>query len=302
MERADINGTSLEFEVQGDGEPVVLLHPGIIADGLTPLMSEPALAGRYRLIHYHRRGYAGSARATGPVSTSEQAEDCRALLRHLGVEQAHVVGHSYGGTIALQLALDAPAAVLSLALLEPLVPAALTDPAVAKFFMDVVGRAFELYGAGDKAGAIDTWARGAFGPGYRAVLDCVLPGAFEQAVADADTVFQVEAPAVQQWSFTPADAARITIPALSVVHEDPIWAGFQKTHELLLEWLPQAEGFVLPDATHLLQIMNPSGMAAALVRFLDSVRHRRDAVRGQHRTVEGSPPPGYAKLGHGAEG
>lgn len=266
MDRARINGTELRFEVRGSGEPVMLMHPGILADAFVPLLAEEMLTERYLLISYHRRGYAGSTHPGGSVSIAQQAEDCRALMRHLGVERAHVVGHSFGGAIALQLALDTPDSVHSLALLEPIVPGALSNPA-QQYFLEAVGKAFGLYGAGDKAGAIDAWSRGAFGDQYRSVLDRVLPGAFEQAVADADALFQIEAPALQQWSFTREDAGRIEQPVLSVYHEDPVWSGFRETHELLVEWLPQAEIFVLPNATHLLQAMNPHGVAGALAEF-----------------------------------
>jgi hypothetical protein len=64
--------------------------------------------------------------------------------------------------------------------------------------------------AGDKAGAIDTFMRGVCGAGYREVLDSRLPGAFAQAVADADAFFQQELPAVQTWSFGQQDARRIS--------------------------------------------------------------------------------------------
>ncbi|HEX2339337.1 MAG TPA: alpha/beta fold hydrolase [Vicinamibacterales bacterium] len=70
-------------------------------------------------MRYHRRGYAGSSPVRPPFSLSQQAADCRALLGHLRVERTHVVGHSSGGSIALQLALDAPEVVHSLVLLEP---------------------------------------------------------------------------------------------------------------------------------------------------------------------------------------
>jgi len=73
-----------------------------------------------------------------------------------------------------------------------------------------VTTAVQLYRAGDKAGAVDTFLQGTCGPGYRAVLDRALPGAFDQHVADADTFFGQELPALQQWSFTPDDARRIT--------------------------------------------------------------------------------------------
>jgi pimeloyl-ACP methyl ester carboxylesterase len=102
MERAEIEGVTLEYEKRRSGVPVVLIHGGFIADTYAPLMTEPALAG-FTLIRYHRRGYAGSSRLKAPLSISGQAADCLALLRHLSVHQAHVVGHSYGGVIPSSL-------------------------------------------------------------------------------------------------------------------------------------------------------------------------------------------------------
>jgi pimeloyl-ACP methyl ester carboxylesterase len=83
-----------------------------------PLLSERNLASRYRMITFHRRGYVGSAGGEEVVSLAQQADDCRRLLSYLGVERAHVVGHSFGGAIALRLALDEPELVHTLSLLE----------------------------------------------------------------------------------------------------------------------------------------------------------------------------------------
>jgi pimeloyl-ACP methyl ester carboxylesterase len=61
MERATIDDIELEYELAGTGEPVVFIHGAFIVDTCRPLLTEPALADRYRLILYRRRGYAGSA-------------------------------------------------------------------------------------------------------------------------------------------------------------------------------------------------------------------------------------------------
>ena len=265
MDRAALEGVELEYEVRGAGEPVVLMHPGHFADWFTPLLHEPALTEHYRMLTYHRVGCRGSSHIAGPVSLAQQAAHCRSLMRYLGIEQAHVVGHSSSGNIALQLALDAPDVVHSLAVLEPAlyaVPSAQTSRAF-------VGAAVQLYRAGDKAGAIDTFLQGVCGPGYRAVLDQALPGAFDQHVADAETFFGQELSALQQWSFTQENARHIVQPVLAVIGAksqglDRIWGERQ---ELLLSWLPNVEPFVLPDATHLLQVENPRGMAEGLAAF-----------------------------------
>jgi pimeloyl-ACP methyl ester carboxylesterase len=269
LERASLDGAELEYEVSGTGEPVVFIHGAFIAGTFRPLLAEPSLAGRYRLILYHRRGYADSSRASRPVSVARQAADCRALLRHLGVERAHVVGHSYGGDVALQLALDTPGVVHSLALLEP----GLMVGASAQGYRESLARGVERYREAGAEVVVDEFLQARW-PGYRATLDRVLPGAFDQAVADAETWFEREASGQLGWRFGEAEARRISQPTLSVLggESDALWSRFGETHRLLLAWLPHAEGFVLPGATHFMQIQDTRGMVEALAAFW--ARHR----------------------------
>jgi pimeloyl-ACP methyl ester carboxylesterase len=273
MRRAPLDGVDLDYEIRGEGEPVVLAHAGVLPDWFEPLMSEPALVERYRLVRYHRVGYAGSTRLTRPVSLAEQAAQLRALMQHLGLARAHIVGHSSSANIALQFALDNPDMAQSLALLE----AALLDvPSGAMVAAHVLAPALERYRAGDKPGAVDTFLRGVAGADYRATLDRVLPHAFEHAVADADTFFGQEMPAVRDWRFTRDDARRITAPVLAVIgaRSDDVRPVpgepshvFAERQARLLEWLSNAEPFALPGATHLLQVQQPRAMAEALAAF-----------------------------------
>src|SRR5512132_2937923 len=108
MERAAVDGLELEYELRGSGEPVVLIHWGVSALWAEPLMNEPSLSERYRLLSYHRAGFAGSSAIDGPVTMADHARHCRLLMRELGIKRAHVVGHSSSVAVALQLALDAP--------------------------------------------------------------------------------------------------------------------------------------------------------------------------------------------------
>lgn len=265
MERAGVDGTMLEYEVSGQGESVVLIHGALIADTFRPLLAEPSLAGRYQLIRYHRRGYAGSIHTPGAVGIARQATDCRTLLGHLRVERAHLVGHSYGGSVALQLALDFPDIVQSLALLEPALFSGSTGPV----YRDALARGERRYREASAAIVVDEFLQPRFGTGYRATLDQVLPGAFEQAVADAGTWFETEAPALRNWSFGETELRRITQPVLAILggESDALWPRFGETHRLLLTSLPHAEGFVLPGATHFMLAENPRGIAEALAAF-----------------------------------
>ena len=79
----------------------MLLISSVLADGFLPLLSEPALADRYRLIRYHKRGWVGSTPTPTPVSVADHAADAAALLDRLGVPHAHVAGHSTGAVVAV---------------------------------------------------------------------------------------------------------------------------------------------------------------------------------------------------------
>jgi 3-oxoadipate enol-lactonase len=266
--RAAVEGVELDYQTRGTGEPVVLVHAGIFADWYQPLLQEPALSSRYRVISYHRVGYAGSSRVAGPVSIAQQAAHLRSLMRHLQIDRAHIVGHSSGGNIALQLALDAPDMVQTLVLMEPALPVG-GGPERMLATRAAMAPAFEAFRAGDKSRAIDFFMQRVSGPAYRAPLERMLPAAFDQGVKDADTFFAQELPAVMQWAFKREDASRIAQPALAVLGEKspevtPIWSERQQT---LLAWLPKAEGFVLRGTTHLLHVQDPRGMAEAMAAF-----------------------------------
>jgi pimeloyl-ACP methyl ester carboxylesterase len=264
MERVDIDGISLAYSVAGAGEPVICIHGAFIADTFQPLLAEPILAGHCQLITYHRRGYGRSSRRPGPTSIGQQATDCRALLTHLGVQRAHVVGHSFGGNIALQLALDSPAVVGSLALIEP----GLMIGASGGPYREALARGGQRFQEGEATVIVDEFLQ-ARSPGYRGRLDRLLPGAFAQAVADAPTWFETELPAQLAWHFDATEAQQITHPVLSVLggESERLWDRFGEVHQWMLAWLPHPEGFVLPGATHLPQIEHPRSLAEGLAAF-----------------------------------
>jgi 3-oxoadipate enol-lactonase len=102
----------------GDGAPVVLVHPGWgNADIWSPLIR--LLPDYYRVIRYDDRGF---GRSPAPVVPYSAVGDLSAVLDHLGVKNAAVVGHSGGGGTALGLALSEPERVSSLVLIAPGLP------------------------------------------------------------------------------------------------------------------------------------------------------------------------------------
>jgi pimeloyl-ACP methyl ester carboxylesterase len=263
-----VHGHELAYKTSGDGDPVLFMHCGFIADSFAPLLNEPTLTERYRLINYHRRGYGQSAPVAPPYSIEQQAQDAVALLRALDVDSAHVVGHSFGANVAIQMALSAPETVASLTLIEPLLGFFLT-PDSLQFLMTTIGEAIDAFGRGEKQAALDTWLNGAFGPGWQAVVNSRLDDGYAQAIRDVDTAIAVEAPSTQTWAVTPQHLGQIRQPVLVVVHHAPAWSGFQEIHDGLLASIPNAASLVVHHATHLMQIQNPRDVALGLADFFE---------------------------------
>ena len=258
-----LKARGLEYESYGKGEAVLLIHGSHVADAFLPLVRETALADRYHLIRYRRRGFAGSDPHSGPFSIEEQAQDALALLKHLGLERAHVVGHSYGGVTAVQLALDAPRFVHSLVLLEPPL---MTAEGTADFF-ETAAPLREAYRSGDVRQAVDSFLGMVCGPDWRTEVAKTVPGGPEQAENDAATFFEVEFPALEKWVFDSERASRISQPVLFVVGSEsgPL---FEEPLRLFRASVPQTEEAFLPGLNHLLQMRNPRLVGEAIADFL----------------------------------
>ncbi|GDX78710.1 alpha/beta hydrolase fold protein [Deltaproteobacteria bacterium] len=110
------SGVRLHYEVAGHGDPVLLIM-GFAVPGSGWRLQVEALAAHHRVITFDNRGVGRSDAPTGLYSTDQMAADAVALLDHLSVEQAHVVGISMGGMIAQKLALRHRERVRTLALL-----------------------------------------------------------------------------------------------------------------------------------------------------------------------------------------
>ncbi|HXH83702.1 MAG TPA: alpha/beta fold hydrolase [Candidatus Tectomicrobia bacterium] len=116
MPSAILNKIRVHYEVAGQGAPVLLLS-GLSAPAAGWALQVRALAPHFQVVTLDNRGVGETDLPGDPVyATAQLADDAAALLRHLQVRRAHVVGASMGGTIAMELALRHPRLVRSLAL------------------------------------------------------------------------------------------------------------------------------------------------------------------------------------------
>ena len=107
MPKVSVNGFRLYYEIEGDGEPVVLI-PGFAAGRETWVRQTPSLSRNFRVITFDPRGVSESDKPEGPQSISLLADDLAHLLQALGISRAHVVGASFGGFVAQEFALRYP--------------------------------------------------------------------------------------------------------------------------------------------------------------------------------------------------
>ena len=258
MQRA--NG--IEYERHGEGEVVLTIHGAIVADSFAPLMYEPALS-RYQLLRYRRRGYGGSDPPSHPPAIEEHARDARALVAHVGASRAHVVGHSGGGPIAVQLAIDAPDVVHSLVLLEP----ALQSAAMAAAFDGYIAPLVEMHRAGNSSKAVHLWMRATGGSNWRSEIEQLLPGAGDRAVQDATGTFEGDLAAMRSWHFESVGASRITQPVLYMVGSQNA-ANVEPVKNMFCAAVGHTEVVVIAGADHNLQMTRSSSVAEVMAQFL----------------------------------
>ena len=292
MDSVKVNGVELEYEVRGAGEPVLFIDM-LIADCFVPLLTEPLLADRYQLVRYHKRGWVGSTHTPPPVSIADHAADAAALLDHLGLRRAHVVGHSTGAAIGAQLALDHLEQMHTLTMLEP----TLVSLPLGQEFLKSAGPVFEAYRNGDHLAAFAMFVSSASGLDWdtcRALLEERIPGVVAQSIKDADTFFGIELPSLPAWTFGPEQAATIPIPVLSVTGAQtaPLWV---EIAEFLRSSLPYIEECTIDGAGHLLQIQQPERVARGIATFLErnslsapeTARRHGEPLSAAPRAVEG---------------
>ena len=261
----DIEGVRLNVLDEGTGPAVVFLH------GLGGCWHdwEPQVESwrtDHRVIVVEHRGHGRSDRVPGPYSTDLFAADARAVLRHLGVDRAHVVGLSMGGMIAHKLAVAAPEAVETLVLCDTFWRTGSAGQAGLRMVADIVrdkgmGAVNDLLptGGGDGgggAGAADVMAFAA---------SAVQRNNLRDAEGNDPLCWAWAAEAVAAHDMTD-DRSEVRAPALVVWGEDDV-AVPVKLAQPLADAVGAGEAVVLRGAGHLCNLDAPEAFDAALRAF-----------------------------------
>jgi esterase len=250
-----VNGVRLHYEEHGDGQPILLVH-GCGGSALGFADAVGALARIGRVIAYDRRGSWRSERPQPYERTSvnEHADDAAALLDELAATPAIVVGSSYGGTVACDLALRRPDRVRALVLLEPDAPRELAPAAAA--WVDALGDRLRAVAARDGVEAVGEALIGAVAgeDAWRSFTEerrRVLTGNGPAILAELAGEWWLEADAV--------DLAAVEQPALLVAASDSP-PEFHEPVQALNAALPNART-VLVGGDHIIDPAAPDVLA-----------------------------------------
>jgi 3-oxoadipate enol-lactonase len=243
----------ISHDVMGAGPSVLLIHAGV-ADRR---MWEPQLwdlAQGHRVVRVDLRGFGDSPLPPDPY---DHVTDVVTVLEDLGVDRAAVVGASFGGLVAQELARRHPERVERLLLLCPASALLQPDDELRAFW----SREGELLESGDLGAAtalnVDTWCGPESTPDVRDLVAVMQRRAFELQTERDDLEIDEE----------PGDPATIQAPAL-VVSGDHDLAAFRSSCAALARALPRGQLHALPWAGHLPSLERPEEAGRLMTAFL----------------------------------
>jgi 3-oxoadipate enol-lactonase len=258
---ASLSGARIHYERSGIGQPVLLIHAGI-ADSR---MWEPqaiGLAEHFDMIRPDLRGYGASELPPRPYST---VADLVALLDHLKVDRAHIVGCSIGGAAAIEFAIEHPSRVDRLVLVASAVNGAKFGEADSELFADI--------DAAEEGGDLDAvnraevrlWVDGPRRPEGSA------PAAVRKLVLDMNgRALRSDFGSAENRRLDPSAASRlgeVTAPTLVIVGDQDL-PYMSANAELITSTVPGAVQVVIKDAAHLPSLEQPEEFNRVLLDFL----------------------------------
>jgi pimeloyl-ACP methyl ester carboxylesterase len=251
MERIDIGGTSIEMSIAGDGPPLVFLHGIDYFAQHRPFLDR--LAAEFRVIAPRHPGFGASSRPGWMRTVGDIAYLYLDLLDRLSLENVLLVGSSFGGWVAMELAVRSTARLGGLVLIDSL---------GLKFGGRAEVEITDIYALSAQAAVDHTFADPSRAPDYAALDDA----AVEEVARDREAAVlygwrpYMHNPSLKHWLH------RLRVPNLVVWGEkDRIVAPAYGAH--LTQMLPGARFVPIADAGHYPQIEQPEKVASAIETF-----------------------------------
>lgn len=261
MSELEVRGARLHYQVHGDIGPwVVLVHGGLAHSG-SWADQLPVLSASHRVVTFDIRGYGHSVATDGRFGIPAATDDLEALLGHLGIESAAVVGFSMGGFIAQELALRAPELVQSLVLVST--AARVHDDAAAAFRERA--RVIERDGLDAE---LEEHVPRAFSIAFRTAHPDELRHYAEEVARNDPIVVAATFRALAEF-----DAHErlhgLAVPTLIVAGAEDAALGADAARELA-DTIADATVEVLPDVGHTLHLEEPDRFAQLVIDFVDA--------------------------------
>ncbi len=258
---AELNGARIYYEVAGQGQPVVFIH-GFSLDSRMWDAQWKALSKRFRVVRYDVRGFGQSAQVQAPHAP---ADDLKALLDHLQIDKAHLVGLSMGANIALNFAVRYPDRVLKVVAADPNLDG----------FMDYTPELFAAFGQVFGLSAQHGWGKEAQEAWLGTPLLKLYTANAQMAAALRRMVGEYNGgqflnPGLAPDYGKPSTAeslAAIKAPVLVLIGERDE-ESIQRVAKLVAEKVPQAQKQMLKGAGHLSNMDQPKAFNKAVMRFL----------------------------------
>jgi len=258
---AEINGTSLYYEVNGSGRPLVFIH-GATGDVRHWDDQFEIFAQHYQVIRYDQRGFGKSAVPT--AESYAHTDDLKALLEHLGIEHARILGLSGGGGVAINFALSYPEAT------DALIPvdSVLGGYQWQEFGASMVSVVSAARGSGIDA-ARELWlGLSLFAP---AMEKPEVASHFTQIVSDYSGWHWVNQNPAR--TLDPAAIQRldeISAPTLVIIGERDL-SDFHAIADTLQQQIPGAKKVILTGVGHLSNMEDPKKFNEVVLDFLASI-------------------------------
>lgn len=261
MPKLPIGPTTLHYEVDGTGPPLLLVS-GMVSDSASWAPLVPLLSPHFTLVRPDNRTTGRTTPHDAPVSVQIYAQDCAALMDHLNIAQAHVVGHSMGGMIALELMQAAPHRIASLTLAATAPIRLARNLALFKALLEIR----------QSDAPPDTWLR-AFFPWLFAPAVYDLPGAVDDAAAaslayaHAQTVEGMARQLGALEGYQPtALPSPLPVPAQALLAQDDLLIPLP----MALEALAGIQTHIVPNAGHSIHWDAPQVVADHITSFARS--------------------------------
>lgn len=258
-----VNGVDLAYDVIGSGEPLFLLN-GVMMTMTTWGLQTRVLSESYTCVLHDFRGQLQSSKPPGPYSLSMHAADVVALMDHLEIESAHLIGTSYGGEVAMQAAVEYPSRVRSLTIIASV--SEVDDALRAKIERWIV------VATTDRDALYDATAPDNFSPAFLEAHSEFVTAGRERLRGFDDDWFRALADLCR--SFEGLDLTprlhEIRCPSLVIVGSEDILKPV-RCSEVIAAGIPGASLHVVEGAGHAVVIEQPDAVNGAILRFLSSV-------------------------------